>query len=162
VGTLRGAGVQVDAARAARVASALVVVTLVVVAAVLLVAGYRKNAHITELRTHGVPVELTVTDCLGLMGGSGSNLAGYDCRGTYTYGGRTFAEDIPGNGLRVKGTEVRGVVVSSDPALFSTPAAVASEHASASVYAAPIALLLAAAAVVGWLAVRRRRRAAHR
>jgi len=158
VSTLRGAGVQVDAARAAKVAIALVLVVLVVVAVVLLVAGYRKNAQITELRTHGVPVELTVTHCLGLMGGSGSNVAGYACSGTYSFGGRTYAEDVPDNALHLPGTKVRGVVVSTDPGLFSTPNTLANEHASASVYVAPIVLLLVAAGVVGRLVVRSRRR----
>jgi hypothetical protein len=158
VSTLRGAGVQVDAARAAKVAIVLGLVVLVVVAVVLLVAGYRKNAQITELRTQGVPVELTVTHCLGLMGGSGSNVAGYACSGTYSFGGRTYAEDVPDNALHLPGTKVRGVVVSSDPGLFSTPASLANEHASASVYIAPIVLLLVAAGTLGWLAVRRRRR----
>jgi hypothetical protein len=158
VGTLRGAGVQVDAARAARVAVALGLAVLVVVAAVLFVAGYRKNAQITELRTHGVPVELTVTHCLGLMGGSGSNQAGFDCSGTYAYDGRTYSEDVPGNSLRLSGSTVRGVVVPSDPALFSTPGTVAREHASASVYAAPVVLVVVAAGIGGWLVVRRRRR----
>jgi hypothetical protein len=158
VGTLRGAGVQVDPARAARVAIALGLAVLVVVAVVLLVAGYRKNAQITELRTHGVPVQMTITHCLGLMGGSGSNVAGYACRGTYSYGGRTYAEDVPDDALHLPGTRVPGVVVPTDPALFSTPGAVANQHASASVYIAPIVFLLVAAGVVGWLVVRKRRR----
>ncbi len=158
VGTLRGAGVQVDAARAARVAIVLGLVVIVVVAVVLLLAGYRKNAQITELRTHGVPVELTVTHCLGLMGGSGSNVAGYACSGTYSYGGRTYAEDVPDDVLHLPGTKVHGVIVASDPALFSTPETVANEHASTSVYIAPIVLLLVAAGVSAWWIVRIRRR----
>ena len=160
VSTLRGAGVQVDAARAAKVAIALSLAVLVIVAVVLLVAGYRKNAQITELRTHGIPVELTVTHCLGLMGGSGSNVAGYACSGTYSYGGRSYAEDIPGNAPHLPGTKVHGVVVASDPALFSTPEAVANEHAAASVYVVPIVLLVVAAGIVTWLVIRRRGRPA--
>ena len=71
VGTLRGAGVQVDTARAAPVAVALVLVALVAVGSVLLVAGYRKNAQIDQLRSQGVPVEVTISHCLGLIGGAG-------------------------------------------------------------------------------------------
>ncbi|MGD0881498.1 MAG: hypothetical protein ABSB09_08020 [Acidimicrobiales bacterium] len=158
VGTLRGAGVQVDTARAARVAVVLAVVALVVVAGVLLVAGYRKNSQIDELRAHGVPVELTVTGCYALMGGSGSNAAGYDCSGTYVYGGRTYTEDIPGNTLHPTGSTVRGVVGSSDPALFSTPSTVAGEHPSVSVYIAPAVLVVVAAGFGSWVAVRSRKR----
>ena len=60
VAALRGAGVEVDTARAGRVAAWLGVAVVVVVALVLLVAGYRKNAQITALKSHGVPVEVTV------------------------------------------------------------------------------------------------------
>ncbi|MGA2836960.1 MAG: hypothetical protein ABSF84_10225 [Acidimicrobiales bacterium] len=158
VSTLRGAGVQVDTARAARVAVTVALAAVVIVAGVLLIAGYRKNSQIDELRDHGVPVELTVTGCYALMGGSGSNAAGYDCSGTYVYGGRTYTEDIPGNTLHAKGTTVRGVVASGDPALFSTPSTVDAEHPSASVYIAPAVLLLAFVAAVGWIVVRNRRR----
>ena len=158
VGTLRGAGVQVDAGRVGRVAVAVAVVAVAVTAVVLAVAGNQKNADITALRDHGVPVEATVADCLGLMGGSGSNLAGFECTVRYTVDGRTYHEGLPGNAPAVVGTTERGITVASDPALFSTPSVLASEHASWRVYAAPAALvvllLLATGAI---LAVRRRR-----
>ena len=158
VGTLRGAGVSADVTRVGRVVLALVLVTLVVVGAVLLVAGYRKNTQIEDLRAHGVPVRVTVRHCLGLMGGSGSNTAGYECTGTYAYHGTQFAEGIPGSSYYPDGATVAGVVPSDDPGLLSTPATVASSHTTATLYLVGAGLLVVAAAVVVWLALRRRRR----
>ena len=81
----------------------------------LYVAGARKNAQIADLRQHGVPVEVTITGCQGLLGGSGSNAAGYACRGTFTLDGRRDDEALPGNTLLSPGTKVRAVAVPGDP-----------------------------------------------
>ena len=161
MGTLRGAGVQVDTARAGRVVLVLLLVTLVVVGLVLLVAGYRKNSQVDDLRAHGVPVSVTVADCLGLMGGSGSNTAGYECTGTYTVRHTTYTEGIPGSTFYRQGTHVAGVVSSDDPGLLSTPSTVASSHPTVTLYVVGAALLLVAGAIVVWLLLRRRARGHH-
>ena len=67
VGALRGAGVQVDAARVGYVAAVLGLVVVMAVAGVLLVAGIRKNSQIDALKANAVPVELTVTHCQALI-----------------------------------------------------------------------------------------------
>ena len=139
---LRGARVEVDPRRARRLIVGVLLVALVVVAVVLLVAGVKKNDQESSLRHHGVPVLVTVTGCTGLLGGSGSNAAGYACKGTYTFGGHHFDQSIPGTELLHPGQVVRGVIVSSDPALLSTPAAVAGQRTSDNVYIAPFILLL--------------------
>ncbi len=157
VATLRGPDVEVDVRRAARVAVGLVLVALAVLAGVLFVAGYQKNSQIDRLRAQGVPVELTVTGCLGLMGGSGSNQAGFDCRGTYTVAGHQYTEDIPGNTLHAPGTTVRGLIVPGDPALFSTPATVEAEHAAWTVYLVPAILLGVLLALIVLIVARARR-----
>jgi len=157
VGALRGAGVQVDTARAGRVAVALVLVALVVVGLGFLVGGYRRNAQIDQLRSQGVPVQVTVSHCLGLMGGTGSSPAGYECIGTYTFRGTHYVEGVPGSTFYPDRTVIAGVVASGDPGLLSTPASVASSHASATLYIVSGALLGAAAVIVTWLVVRRRR-----
>jgi hypothetical protein len=157
VGTLRGAGVQVDTARAGRIAVALVLVALVVVGSVLLVAGYRKNEQIDQLRSEGVPVQVTISHCLGLMGGTGSSPAGYECTGTYTYRGTRYAEGVPGSTFYPDRAAVAGVVASGDPGLLSTPSTIASSHTSSTLYIVSALLLGSAAAIGGWLVVRRRR-----
>ncbi len=157
VGALRGAGVSADTGVVIRVAVALAMATVAVVSVVLLVAGYQKNAQITSLRTHGVPVEATVSGCIGLLGGSGSNAAGYACTGSYVLDGHHHSVAIPGTSQLAPGSTVAGVSVPSDPALFTTRSVLAGERVSAHVYLAPAVLLVVLAAVTVLLVAHRRR-----
>ncbi|MCU1364018.1 MAG: hypothetical protein JWM55_1846 [Acidimicrobiaceae bacterium] len=52
------------------------------------------HARLDRMKAHGVPVVVTVSNCVGNMGGSGSSVAGYVCRGTYDLGGVTYHEII--------------------------------------------------------------------
>lgn len=153
---LRGAGVDVDFRRAGRVAAVAVLLAMAVVALVLFVAGAQRNAQITRLHDHGVGVEVTVTRCIGLMGGSGSNLAGYQCRGTFSINGHRYDEALPGATPSLAGATFRGVADPSDPALLSTRSAVAAEHASWRVFVLPVVVLAVMALIVVAWALRRR------
>jgi hypothetical protein len=160
ISTLRGAGVDVDSRRVAQAAVVLCLGVLAMVSAVLFVAGASKNAQISELREHGAWVGVTVSSCRGLLGGSGSNAAGYACQGTYTFDGKRYQEAIPGNVRRTPGTSVAGIVAPDDPQLLSTPSQVRIEHASWRVFIAPGALTLAflvtvAAIILRWRSHRR-------
>ena len=154
--TLRGAGVEVDVRRVGRVFGALCLVTLAVLSIALFVAGAKKNDQINSLRYHGVAVEVTVTTCLGLLGGSGSNPAGYECKGTFALGGHRYREDIPGNTIRTPGATLRAVAVPGNPPLLSTARAVATDRASGKVFIVPTILIVVLALVVGALVLRRR------
>ena len=48
---------------------------------VFTLVGIHTNQQNDRLRNDGVPVTFTVAGCLGLLGGSGSNAAGYSCHG---------------------------------------------------------------------------------
>ena len=154
---LRGAGVDVDPRRAGQLVMAACLVVVVVVAVILLVAGVEKNSQANSLTNHGVTVDIKVTGCLGLLGGSGSNGAGYACKGTYTYRGRHYAEDIPGNAVHSPGSIVPGVIAPDDPGLVSTPAEVADQPASWNVYVAPAVLLVVFVVILTILILMRRR-----
>ncbi len=154
---LRGAGVDVDARRVARVLVGTCLLALAALSATLFVVGARKNAQITDLREHGVPVEVTVTRCLGLLGGSGSNDAGYACRGSFTIGGHRIERAIPGDTFLPPGATLRAIAAPDDPGLFSTAAAVASEHASWKVFILPATLLVLLLAALGVLVARSKR-----
>ena len=136
---------------------ALGLVGLAVLVVILFLAGAHKNSQITELRQHGVPVEVRVSGCLGLLGGSGSNQAGYSCRGTFTLDGRSYNEVVPGNILHPPGTMLRAVTVRSDPHLLDTARALANEHSSPKVFILP-AVLLAVFILLAVVLVHRRRR----
>ncbi|MGD0381670.1 MAG: hypothetical protein ABSC30_16985 [Acidimicrobiales bacterium] len=155
--TLRGAGVDVDVRRLGRVVVALCLMALAVLTVVLFAVGVHKNSQINRLRQHGVAIQVTVSGCLGLLGGSGSNPAGYACRGTFTLDGHRYNESIPGNALRRPGTKVRAVAVSGNPPLLSTAHAVATERASASVFIVPAILLVVLALLVGVLVLRQKK-----
>jgi len=90
IGYVRGAGVVMDSRRTLR---ALVVVSVLVLATLTIVLtreAINANARISRLRQHGVPVDVTVTSCLGLASGSGITEAGYRCRGTFTLKGHHY------------------------------------------------------------------------
>jgi hypothetical protein len=154
---LRGATVEVDPHRVARVALAVCLAGLATVAVILFVFGADKNAEITGLRQQGVPVEVTVTRCIGLLGGSGSNGAGDSCVGTFSLGGKRYDTTIPGNALWARGTTLPFVTIKDDPGLLATQHQVATEHASWRVFILPTALLVVVSALSVALVVRRRK-----
>jgi hypothetical protein len=153
---LRGAGVEVNARHVGRVVVALCLVALAVLTVILFQAGVDKNAQITSLRQHGVAVEVTVSGCLGMMGGSGSNLVGYECRGTFTIDGHRYNDAIPGTALHAPRSTIRGITVPGDPALLSTPDAVATQHSSWKVFILPTILLVVLVLLIIAIVLRRR------
>jgi hypothetical protein len=155
--TYRGGSVDVDARRLGRVLLAIFLAGLAVLTVFLVVVGVHKNAQINRLRQHGVTVIVTVSGCQGLLGGSGSNAAGYSCRGAFTLGGHTFAESLPGTSFHAPGSTIREVTVPGDPALLSTVHAVATERTSGNVFILPAVLLLVLLLLVAFLILRRRR-----
>lgn len=156
VSTMRGAGVDVDVRLVGKVLGAAVLLALAVLTAVLLVAGIHHNDQATRLRRSGVPITMTVSGCQGLLGGSGSNAAGYQCNGTFTLHGHEYHELLPGNTLYPPGTPVRAVAVPGDPALVATAAAVAHERPSDRVYILPAVLFVILVAAAGTALVVRR------
>ena len=158
VSTLRGAGVNYDARKVGHVVVGLVLITLAALVVVFTVAGVHKNSQINELHHDGVPVTVTVTNCLGLMGGSGSNAAGYSCTGTFTVHGNRYTESLPGTDFHKVGRTLNAKVVPSDPALVSPLKILNSQHASASVFVLPLILLIVLLLLVALIVVLRRRR----
>jgi hypothetical protein len=158
ISTLRGAGVDFNSRKVARVVIGLCLATMAVLVVVFTVAGAQKNSQINSLRQHGVKVDVAVTKCQGLMGGSGSNAAGYACQGTFTLGGHRYTENIPGNSLYPPGHVIRSVSVPDDPALVSPISMVNVEHASWRVFILPAVLLIVLGLVSAGLVLRRRHR----
>jgi hypothetical protein len=157
VAPLRGAGVEINGRQVARVFLGIVLATLAVLAVAFTVIGIHHNRQIDQLRNQSVPVAFTITSCHGLLGGSGSNAAGYSCRGTYKLDGHRYNEFLPGTALRAPGSVVRAIAVPSDPTLVSLDSVVDTEHASASVFVLPAVLLVALVAILVVLALRWRR-----
>ena len=153
IASLRGPTVQFNPRRVLQVIAAMVVGALLVVIVVLTVAGIGSNNQIDALHDRGVPVTVTVTGCLGLLGGSGSNAAGYSCHGTYTLDGHRYTESLPGTAFHRPGSTIASVAVPGDPALVSPVNIVNNQHSSAGVFVLPAVLtgvLLALVGVIAW------------
>ena len=148
---------EVDSRRVARGLIGVCVVAVAAVTVVLFAAAVHKNVQITTLRQHGVPIEVTVSRCLGELSGSGSNAAGYSCRGTFVLNGQRHSGTIPGNTLLAPGTTVRMVTVESDPGLIATIHQAETGHTSWGVFILPAVLLVILATLVAAIAVRSRR-----
>lgn len=151
---------EVDARRAGRVVVVLGLLSVVVAALFLVVAGVQKNDRINALQREGVPVQVTVTGCRGLLGGSGSNPVGYSCWGSFTLSGRRYSEGIPGDALLAPGSQLRMLTIADDPGPLAAPGVVAAARASASVYVLPAVLFGAVVVSVTAAALVLRRRAA--
>jgi hypothetical protein len=160
VGQLRGAGVEVDSRRIGRVAVGILLATLAILAVVFTVVAVHTNNQDDRLHNDGVPVTFTVTGCLGLLGGSGSNAAGYSCRGTYSLEGHSYNEPLPGVAFHRPGSTVAAIAVPGDAALVSPASIVATEHSSAGAYVLPVILWVLLLLLVVLLLVLRRWRKA--
>ncbi|HZU71218.1 MAG TPA: DUF3592 domain-containing protein [Acidimicrobiales bacterium] len=150
---------EVDAAHIRRAALGLVMAGLAMTTGLLFWAGVRHNDAATRLRQDGVAVEATVTGCRGLMGGSGSNLVGYTCTGSFSLAGRSYRAGLPGSAPHGVGDRVRVITTPEDPTLLVSAGDVASEHSSWSVFVVP-SLLLAALMALAALALSGRSRSA--
>ncbi|MHB8340895.1 MAG: hypothetical protein ACYDB7_06930, partial [Mycobacteriales bacterium] len=118
--SLRGADVAADARRVRTVLLGLGVAGLALLVIALYVAGAHRNAQVAGLRRNGIVVEASLSHCFGLMGGSGSNLVGYQCRATYPVDGRRYSAAVTGSSPLPPGPTMRVVADRADPQLLST------------------------------------------
>jgi hypothetical protein len=149
---------KVDGRRVAGVLVVLCLITLAVLVVVFSVAGAHRNSQVSSLRNQGVKVDMTVTGCAVLIGGSGSTPAGDACRGAFTLDGHRYVEAIPGSAVYTTGQSLPIVVVPGDPALLAPVRVVTHEQSSWTVFILPVILFLVLlAGLVGFVVVRRRR-----
>jgi hypothetical protein len=154
---LRAGGGPVNLAKLRQVITIVILAALAILSIVFFFGGAHTNSQITSLREHGVPITAKATTCEGLLGGSGSNAAGYICKGEFTLNGKHYNEPLPGSTFERPGTPVKEISLPSDPGLLETPSQVATDRASNKVYVLPI-ILLAAFLVFGAAVVLHTRR----
>lgn len=145
--SLRGPEAQRIGGRFWFTAGALLLIAFAVVIVVSYISAANDNARIDRLKTHGVSVMVTVTNCTGNIGGSGSNASGYTCQGAYRIDGVGYQEVIGSKStLSAVGSKVRGVADPARPSTVELSSAVARSSASTSAYFVPslLALLLVA------------------
>ncbi len=95
VGTLRGAGVDIDRRRGRAHRRSASCSSPWLRRARPLRRGGPQEQPDRPTAQPGIPVEAKVVACLGLLGGSGSNAAGYACHATYVVGGHRYDEIRP-------------------------------------------------------------------
>lgn len=162
VSSLRGAEARTLGRRFWLIAGTLVLLVFAAALALSFVSVTNANARINRLKSHGIPVTVTVVNCVGNLSGSGSNVSGYQCRGTYRISGETFTEPI---GFKTtyspSGTAISGLVDPSRHNSVALASAVRKSTASSSGYIPPGVLTVALIALA--LALRRvaRRRPPH-
>jgi hypothetical protein len=115
-------------------------VVLIALSVTFFVTGANHNSTVNDLRQHGVRVQVKVTSCTGELGGSGSNNAGYTCRGSFTLLGKHYQSTLPDNTARKVGSTVVYVTPSDDPGHLTTVTAWQTDSPSAEVFIVPIVL----------------------
>jgi hypothetical protein len=130
---------------------ALLLTTFAVVIIVSFVSATNDNARIDRLKTRGLPVVITVTNCVGNIGGSGSNASGYTCNGAYGVKGVKFQEIIGAKStFSLAGSTVQGIADPAHPSTIELASAVARSSSSLSVYVVPsvLAILIVASTLL--------------
>lgn len=155
-----GGGRDINTHVVVRVVVAVVLVGLTALTVGLFIAGVHRNSQIDNLRQHGVPVQVSVTGCMGLLGGSGSNAAGYSCKVVLESGGHRYVDALPGDSFYQPGTVLHAVTVAGDPSLITLASTVSGEHASGRVFILPTILLVLLVLFVVFLLLWRQRRMA--
>jgi energy-coupling factor transporter transmembrane protein EcfT len=143
VASLRGAEAKILGRRFWLVAGAIGLLVFAAALVISFVSVTNANARIDRLKAHGIPVVVTMGRCVGNLSGSGSNVAGYQCRGTYHVGTATFHEPIGFKStFSPVGTTLKGLVDPSHHNAVALASAVEKKVASASAYVAPGILTL--------------------
>lgn len=138
----------------------LVLVIFAVTLTVSFVSATHDNARIDRLKTHGIALSATVDNCIGNLGGSGSNASSYTCNASYVIGTVRYHEVVGlMNSFAATGTHVAVVADPSQPSTIELASAVDSSTASNRAYVAPGLLgVLFVALTLGYLRLVRRPR----
>ena len=140
---------------------AVCLVGLAVLVVVFGVAAVDKNARADRLRHHGVVVNVTVTDCVALLSGTGATEYAFSCKGSFVLDGQRFIEVIGGTKASYPpGTTLRAETDPSHPADLTVKYAELASHHDWRAFVTP-AILLLLLVFFAVVAVWRFRRAVH-
>jgi hypothetical protein len=152
-GYIRGGGGIVDTRRLFRVIVGSAIVALAVLVVVLTIEAVHKNSRIDSLQHRGVPVDVTVTSCFGILSGTGITVTSFQCSGSFDLAGRSYNAVIVGSNVNhAVGDVVKAVADPKHPTSISTPSSLVNAHSSwrafigPAVLFVPLVLLIAGAA----------------
>ena len=120
----------------------------------LLLGAASENSRAQRFSTQGIAADARVESCLGQLGGSGTNAAGYACTVSYSVDGVAHRAIIGGLTTFVPtGKHLSAVVDPQDSGVIFTTGAARAMHASSSRYVVPV-LLLVLTAGLGTVSIR--------
>jgi len=123
------------------------------------ITSMNNASRIERLRTHGISVEARITNCSGLIGGSGSNSAGYTCTASYRIGTETFHSVVGGlSTFQPTGTSTSVVADPNNHGAIELASVAKSDQFSITSVILPAVLALLFFGDVAWQILRRRRR----
>jgi hypothetical protein len=130
-GYIRGGGGVVDPRRLFRVLIGLAIGVLAVLVVVLAIQAANKNSRIDGLQRRGVPVDVTVTSCLGILSGTGITVTSFQCSGSFNLAGHTYNALIAGsNANHQAGDVVKAVADPKHPTSVSLPSSLEKQQSS--------------------------------
>jgi hypothetical protein len=148
-GYIRGGGGVVDTRRLFRVAVGSAIVALAVLVVVLAVEAVHKNSRIDGLQRRGVPVDVTVTSCFGILSGTGITVTTFQCSGSFDLAGHSYNAVIAGSDANhAVGDVVQAVADPKHPTSISTASSLATAHSSWRAFIAPAVLFVLLALLI--------------
>jgi hypothetical protein len=162
-GYIRGGAGVVDTRWLFRILAGLAIVVLAALVAVVTIQAADKNSRTDNLRHRGVPVDVTVTDCLGVLSGTGVTVAYFQCSGSFVLDGHSYHAVIGGSSVNHHaGDVVQAVADPKHPTSVSLASSLVNARSSWRAFIGPaILFVLFVLLVVGalWWS---RRKSAHR
>ena len=142
-GYIRGGGGVIDTRRLFRVVVGSAIVVLAVLVVVLTIEAVHKNSRIDGLQHRGVPVDVTVTGCLGQLSGTGITVTSFQCRGSFALGGRNYNAILVGSNINHPvGEVVKAVADPKHPTTLSTASSLVNAQSSWRAFIGPGVLFL--------------------
>lgn len=162
-GYIRGGAGVVDTRWVFRILTGLAIVVVAVLVAVLTIQAADKNSRTDSLRHRGVPVDVTVTDCLGILSGTGVTVAYFQCSGSFDLGGRSYHAVIGGSDINHQaGDVVKAVADPKHPTSVSTASSLESADSSWRTFIGPGLLFVLLVLLVAGALWRSRRKSTRR
>jgi hypothetical protein len=142
-GYIRGGGGVMDPRRLFRVVVGSASVALAVVVVVLTIAAVHKNARIGGLQRRGVPVDVTVTSCFGILSGTGITVTTFQCKGSFDLAGRSYNAVIAGSTVNHQaGDVVKAVADPKHPTSVSLASSLVNAQSSWRAFVVPTVLFV--------------------
>jgi hypothetical protein len=162
-GYIRGGGGIVDTRRLFRISVGSAIVALAVLVIVLTIQAVHKNSRIDGLQHRGVPVDVTVTGCLGVLSGTGVTVAYFQCSGSFDLAGRSYHAVIGGSNVNhAAGDVVKAVADPKHPTSISTASSLVNAHSSWRAFVGPAVFFLLLVLLIAGAAWWSRRNSAQR